>query len=413
MAGDAPVVVVGAGLAGLSCAVELVARGRAVVVLEASDGVGGRARTDVVDGFRLDRGFQVLLTSYPEARRSLDLAALDLRAFHPGALVRLGGRFHRVVDPWRKPLSALAGLFSPVGSFGDKWLVRSLRAQTRAGEPDDAWRRAETTTAEALEARGFSSSMVERFFRPFFGGVFLERGLSTSSRFFEYTFRMFSEGDAALPALGMGEMARQLASRLPAGALRLSAPVAAVSEGRVTLSTGEPVAASSVVVATEAAEARTLLRIPTRESRGVSCVYFDAPADPVGEPLLVLNGEGRGLVNHLAVLSAVAPTYAPRGRSLVSVSVLGPDVPDAETIREELRGWYGDAVRGWRHLRTYRIPAALPVFVPPTSVATPASPRLGRHLFVAGDHRLVPSIQGALLSGRQAAGAVVEERDSA
>ena len=410
MSGDAPVVVVGAGLAGLACAVELSLKGRPVVVLEASDAVGGRARTDVVDGFRLDRGFQVLLTAYPEAQRTLDLPALGLRAFHPGALVRLHGRFHRVVDPWRKPLSALAGLFSPVGSFGDKWLVRALRAQTRAGAPDDAWRRAETTTADALDARGFSSSMIERFFRPFFGGVFLERDLATSSRLFEYTFRMFSEGDAAVPALGMGEMARQLASRLPAGSVRLGAHVAAVSEGRVTLSNGEPVAAASVVVATEAAEAKALLRIPTRESRAVSCVYFDAETDPVGQPLLVLNGEGRGIVNHLAVMSAVAPTYAPRGRSLVSVSVLAPHVPDVEVVREELRGWYGDAVSGWRHLRTYRIAAALPVFPPPTSVATPPSPRLAPHLYVAGDHRLVPSIEGALRSGRLAAEAILTER---
>ncbi len=410
MAGEAPVVVVGAGLSGLACAVELTSRGRSVVVLEASDGVGGRARTDVVDGFRLDRGFQVLLTAYPEARRVLDLPALGLRAFHPGALVRLGGRFHPVVDPWRKPLSALTGLLSPVGSFGDKWLVRALRAQTRAGAPEDAWRRSETTTAEALDARGFSSSMIERFFRPFFGGVFLERALATSSRLFEYTFRMFSEGDAAVPAMGMGAMAEQLAARLPAGAVRLGAHVAGVSENRVTLSNGEPVAASSVVVATEAAEARALLRIPTRESRAVSCVYFDAEVDPVGRPLLVLNGEGRGIVNHLAVMSTVAPTYAPRGRSLVAVSVLAPHVPDTEAVRAELRDWYGDVVRGWRHLRTYRIPAALPVFEPPTSAAEPPSPRLAPRLFVAGDHRLVPSIEGALRSGRLAAAAVIEER---
>ncbi len=410
MSGDVPVVVVGAGLAGLSCAVELVLRGRSVLVLEASDGVGGRARTDVVDGFRLDRGFQVLLTSYPEARRTLDLPALGLRAFHPGALVRLGGRFHRVVDPWRKPLSALAGLFSPVGSFGDKWLVRSLRARTRAGAPEDAWRRTETTTAEALEAFGFSASMIERFFRPFFGGVFLERDLATSSRFFEYTFRMFSEGDAAVPALGMGEMARQLARRLPAGALRLASPVAGISEGRVTLSSGEPVAASTVVVATEAAEARTLLDTPARASRGVSCVYFDAETDPVGQPVLVLNGEGTGIVNHLAVTSTVAPTYAPPGRSLVCVSVLAPHVPDVDVVREELCAWYGAQVRSWRHLRTYRIPAALPVFEPPTALAPAPSPRVAPHRFVAGDHRLFPSIEGALLSGRRAAEAVLEER---
>lgn len=405
---SSPVVVVGGGVAGLACATHLVRRGVEVVVLEASDAVGGRVRTDVVDGFRLDRGFQVLLTSYPEVPQVLDLAALALHKFEPGALVRYEGRFHRVVDPWRRPFRALASVFSPIGSLADKRRVGALRGDVIDVGYDDLLARPETSAAERLAERGFTPSAVDRFFRPFFGGVFLERGLATSSRLLEYLFRAFALGEATLPAEGMGAIPRQLAARLPAGCVRTGVRVEAVAPTRVSLSTGEPVGASAVVVATEAPEARGLLQVDVPEMRGVTCLHFAADRDPLGEPVLVLNAEPGGIVNDLAVLSAVAPGYAPPGAALVSVTVLGAGPVDVEAVRAEIGRWFGDEVRRWRLLRTLRIPNALPTFLPPTVPAKPATVRPG--LYVAGDHRATPSLQGALESGRRAAEALLADR---
>ena len=191
------VIVVGAGLAGLSAARTLQAAGRRVRVLEASDGVGGRVRTDVVDGFRLDRGFQVLLTAYPEVQRSLDLPALRLQRFDPGASVYVGGRFHTVGDPFRQPSTALSTVMAPIGSVADKLRIARLRAQVRRGDVRELLRGHDVPTVEALRERGFSETMIDRFFRPLFGGIQLDPTLGTSARMFDVIFRMLASGDSA------------------------------------------------------------------------------------------------------------------------------------------------------------------------------------------------------------------------
>ncbi|GFR40132.1 hypothetical protein Agub_g688, partial [Astrephomene gubernaculifera] len=193
---DADVIVVGAGVAGLNCAVRLHAAGLRPLVLEASDGVGGRVRTDEVEGFLLDRGFQIFLTSYPEARAALDLPSLRLRPFYSGALVRWGGAFHRVADPLRHPVAGLASLVggNPVGSPTDKIRVGLFRLKSLLGSVEDLLARPETTTEERLKAEGFSPAIIDRFFRPFLGGIFFDRSLSTSSRLFEFVMRSLATG---------------------------------------------------------------------------------------------------------------------------------------------------------------------------------------------------------------------------
>lgn len=403
------VIIIGAGLAGLSCARHLQRAGVTVQILEASDGVGGRVRTDIVEGFRLDRGFQVLLTAYPEVKRELNYSALDLRPFYPGALVRVAGKFHRVADPFRRPLDAVSGLFSPVGTFSDKFRVRALRAAARAGTVGDLFRRPQTTTLEKLRAAGCTDSIIERFFRPFLGGVFLERELRTSSRMFEFVFRMFAEGDTAIPANGMGELPRQLAATLPAGSIRLKSPVQSITGNEITLAGGEKPAGRAVVVATEGPVAMQLLGEPKPVgSREVTCLYFAAEKPPIAEPILVLNGDGSGPVNNVCVLSNVSPAVAPAGMALVSVSVLGP-VKSEMDVRKQLREWFGDEVSRWRHLRSYHIAHALPELDLPTlkNPERPVQVRPG--LYVCGDHRDNASINGAMVSGRRAAEAVLQE----
>ena len=408
-----PVVVVGAGLAGLACARALAAAGRRVRLLERGDGPGGRVRTDVVDGFRLDRGFQVLLTAYPEARIQLDYVALDLRRFYPGALVRAEGRFHRVADPFRQPLDALRSLGNPVGSLRDKLRVLSLRSRALEGTLAQLWRRPATTALQELVRQGFSPRMIERFFRPFLGGIFLSRDLDTSSRMLDFVMRMMAEGDTAVPARGMGAISEQLAATLPAGTLRLGAEVTAVAPDGVTLAGGERLPAAAVVVATGGDVAARLLGLPAPPPpRSTATLWFAASASPVGAPILVLDGEGDGPVNNLAVLSDVAPAYAPPGQALVAASVPGmPAADDAELerqVRAQLVRWYGPAAT-WRLLRVDRIrwaqPAQSPADLEP--VAKPA--RLAPGLFIAGDHRDTASIHGALASGRRAAEAALAD----
>ncbi len=211
MSATAHVIIVGAGLAGLACARELVRRGVACTVLEASDEAGGRVRTDQVEGFQLDRGFQVLLTGYPEAASLLDYQALQLHAFHPGALVRYAGRFHRISDPLRRPQDLLSSLMSPIGSLGDKLRILRLRGDALNRRLCAQAGRGDRTTMEALHSYGFSPAMRDRFLRPFLGGVFLDQSLSIPCRHFEFVWAAFSRGAIALPQRGMGAVAAQLA----------------------------------------------------------------------------------------------------------------------------------------------------------------------------------------------------------
>jgi phytoene dehydrogenase-like protein len=407
------VVVVGAGLAGLACALRLHEEGARVRVLEASDGVGGRVRTDVVDGFRLDRGFQVLLTAYPECRRVLDYAALDLRPFLPGALVRREGRFHELSDPWRRPERAWRSLVAGVGSPLDKLRMARFRARSRRGTLAELFARPETSAAERLHAEGFSPGMIEGFFHPFFGGILLDRSLSASSRMLEFVFRMMAEGDVALPAAGMQAIPEQMARRLPDGTIRLGARAAAVSAREVRLESGETLAADAVVVATEGPEAARLAGVPAPGSRPVTCLYFAAEKAPLEEPILVLDGDAGGPVNNLCVPSRVAPTYAPAGAALVSASVVGGAASDAgdpaleAAVRKQLEGWFGAGVRGWRHLRTCHIRHAQPEQRPGWLEPVEREVRLESGLFVCGDHRDTASLHGAMLSGRRAAEAVL------
>ncbi len=404
------VIVVGAGLAGLCCARALVEAGLEVVVLEASDRAGGRVRTDEVDGFLLDRGFQVLLTAYPEAARVLDYAALDLRPFSPGSLVRCDGAFHRLADPWRRPLDAARGLLAPVGSLADKLRIRTLRREVTRPPLDTLFERPETTTEAALRTRGFSDRMIDRFFRPFLGGVFFDRELRTSSRMLEFVFRMFSLGDSALPARGMEAIPRQLAGALPSGSLRPNAPVGAIEGREVVLESGERVRGRAVVVATEAPRAARLIGVRDPGSRSATCVYFAAPRAPIDEPILILDGDEAGRVNNVCFPSSVAPSYAPEGRALVSATVIGSVQDDdeqlARSIAGELRAWFGDEVDSWKHLRTYRIEHAQPDLASVPGRRDSASCSVADGVFICGDHCDTASIQGAMVSGRRAAEAV-------
>ncbi len=405
-----PVVIVGAGLAGLACATALHRKGVASVVLEASDGVGGRVRTDVVDGFRLDRGFQILLTAYPEAEAVLDYGALDLRRFEPGASIALGDRFAVVGDPLRRPGDLFASLVAPVGSLADKVRILALVASVRRGSAASLLRRADMTTAARIAQVGFSAEFVERFLRPLFAGIQLDPDLEVSSRRFEIILRMLAVGDAAVPDRGMGEIPAQLARRLDEGQIRLDAPVRAIDGATAVLASGERVTGRVLVVATEGPVAAELVGLADPGSRSVGCLWFAAEAPPIEGRRLVLDGTGSGPVRNLAVLSEVAPGYAPTGGTLIAAAVPGPGAFADDLVpaaRAQLRGWFGAVVDRWELLRVDRIRHGQPDQVPPFHPKQPVA--LGGGVYVCGDHRDTASIQGALYSGRRTAQAVLAE----
>ncbi len=410
-------VIVGAGLAGLCCALELQRRGLNAVVLEASDGPGGRVRTDAVDGFLLDRGFQVLLTAYPEAQRTLDYAALDLKPFYPGALVHADGKLRKLADPVRKPGDMIESIFSPVATIPDKIKLAELILALKSGPVDRIFNEPEIETGEFLREHGFSDKVVERFFRPFFGGVFHDRDLRKSSRMFRFVLRMFATGDAALPARGMGQIAAQLTGKLAPESLRTGVRVERVDNRAVTLESGEIVRGRQIVVAAEGPEACRLLgdALPPVESNAATCIYFAAEDAPIDEPAIVLNGEGEtdGPINNLCVPSLVSRDYAPAGAHLVSATVIGdPDKDDAALERDaraQLTKWFGADVAKWRALRTYRIAHAQPALVPPAIDPHVRASRVRPGVHVVGDHRATSSINGAMLSGRLGAETVAHD----
>ncbi|MET4074484.1 NAD(P)/FAD-dependent oxidoreductase [Hymenobacter sp. UYCo722] len=426
-----PIIIIGAGMAGLACATWLHRAGRPVLVLEAADAVGGRVRTDVTpEGFRLDRGFQVLQTNYPEARRIFDYKALKLKAFSSGAVIRLPtGRETTVQSPLQKPLAAFSALASPIGTLSDKLRILSLVRHVLKHTPEQLLARPATDTLTFLRRYGWSEQMINSFFKPFFGGVFLDRELTTASNFFEFIFQQFVTGTASIPALGIQELPDQLAGRLPAGTVRLNTPVAGIVDGRqVRLTTGQVLPASAIVLATDGLATLRLLAgrsgnpndAPTAEAgsyptaaRITTCTYFATPGGHSpgrNDKLLRLNATPGALAHNVAFPADVSGAYAPAGRSLISVSTHGErSLEEAELVpllRQELAAWFGPAARDWEHLRTYRIAAALPVYLAGQPPRQPLM--LAENLYRCGDWTSYPSLNGALGTGREVAELIIK-----
>ena len=403
------IVIIGAGIAGLTCAKYLKDKGVEALVLEASDAVGGRVRTDVVEGFKLDRGFQVLLTSYPEARKLLNYDELQLQTLPSGARIRSGSDFFVMPNPLKNILTAPQALFSPVGGLFDKAKVLQLNLETRnAAEPDaKTGENRNESTADFLKSYGYSETIINRFFKPFFGGVFLEKGLQTDSGFFKFLYNQFSVGDVVVPTNGMQAIPEQIAAHLSPNQIRLNTPVEKISGKKIYLANGETVEAEKIVLATDAQTAAKLLGEESKvKFNGTVCLYFtsDAPLKLDGEPYLIINADTDELINHILVASEVAPGYAPAGKTLISVNIIGnkefSDSSLEEKITAELIEWFG-AKNSWRHLKTYRIKNALPQFF--QNSATGNNLKINEYTFRCGDYTAYPSLNAAMKTGREVA----------
>lgn len=402
------IVIIGAGIAGLTCAKYLKDRGIEALVLEASDAVGGRVRTDIVEGFKLDRGFQVLLTSYPEAKKLLDYDDLRFQYVPSGARIRNGNDFFVMPNPLKNILTAPQALFAPVGGLFDKFKVLQLNLETQnAAEPDELKRQSRESTASFLKNYGYSDQIINRFFQPFFRGVFLERDLATDSGFFKFLYNQFAKGDVVVPQNGMQAIPEQIAGRLAPNQIRLNASVERIVGRTVYLESGEAIEADKIVLATDAKTAAKLFGETSNvRFNSTVCLYFasDAPLKLNGEPYLIINSNADELIDHLFINSDVAPSYAPAGKTLISVNIVGDkaisDDGLVETVQVELTKWFGRE-NDWRHLKTYRIADALPQFF--ENAAVGYNLKINDFTYRCGDYAAYPSLNAAMKTGREVA----------
>jgi len=410
------VVVVGGGLAGLVAARHLADEGGDVTLFERNARVGGRVRSDRQDGFTLDRGFQVLFTAYPAVGVELDLDELALRSFRPGAILARPGERTTLADPFADRSALVETLFNRDVTLGDKLRVLRLRQELLDTPVTEILDGDDEPIAAFLSERGFSERFRERFAAPFYGGITLDRSLSSSQVVFEYTFKILAEGRAAVPARGMGAIPDQLATRArQAGArIEVDTPVETLTVDRsgVTVeTTTETVDAEAAVVATDPKSARELTGCEAIPTTGRGCVtqYFSLPErQQLGtDGRLVLNvADARP--NQVAVLSTVAPEYAPAGSHLLSATFLGEQPEDdtelADEVRERLASWYPEnSFRELELLRTDRIPFAQLAQPPGFRSGLPAVDAPDGPVYLAGDYTGWSSIQGALRSGQRAA----------
>jgi hypothetical protein len=407
------VVIVGAGLAGLRAARLLVDAGLEVQVLEAADRVGGRVATDHVDGFTLDRGFQLYNTAYTEGAHALDLAGLDLRGFRAGVEVLVEGGARVVLDDPRRAPAQLPSLLTTAirSRVGMPWELAAFAgyAALCATLPEDQLvGRPDVTVGEALRRAGVRGRVLDRVVAPFLAGVFADESLRTSRRFADQVLRTFVTGSPSLPAAGMAAIAEDLADGLPDGVVRLADPVRSVAPGVVQARSG-PVHAPAVVVATDATAAGTLLpALEVPRMRALTTWYFATTAlAPGAHRRLLLDGRERRWLANVAVLTDTVPGYGPPGAGLVAASAVGdhPDGPAADRARRDAADLLGIGAEELAELARYPIRGALPAHTPPLALHQPAA--LGDGVFVVGDHRATPSIQGALASGRRGAEAVL------
>ena len=430
---DHETVIIGGGLAGLSCALHLHATAHDFALLEASDRTGGRVRTDTIntaDGnYLIDRGFQVFLTAYPHASKLYQYDELDLCCFYPGAMVFLEGQFHRVADPRRRPGDAARAFRTPIATGRDKLRLAEFTMRVLGGSVDQISERPDKPAIEALRDSGFAQTTIDRFFRPFFGGVFFDPELTTSSRMLEFCFRMFAQGRVCVPAHGMGTLASNLTNRLPSNSVRTDTTVDRIERtdsGWAIHARDTTRTAKNVVIATQGDAAAALVAAhatidpPAVRWRSTATLAYACDQPPTEDAILVLDGQREGPVNHLACMTAASRHYAPKGKHLVYANVIDPvalaaahdDQAVDAACRPQLTRWFGPEIDGWQLIHVDRIERALPNQSPPWLTPPQRPVRLADRLFACGDWLDNASIDGALASGLRCAKALLGQAEA-
>lgn len=400
-------IIIGAGVAGLTAAYYLEKDGYTIDLIEKSASIGGRIRTDVVNGFFLDHGFQVLLDAYPECQRLLDYDELELKRFASGAIIlHEGGRRSKVGDPRKNFAAFFPTLFAKMGSLRDKLKLLSLAKKLNECYIDDLFSQPEEPTSTYLD-RKFGDGIKENFFHPFFKGIMLDPELKTSNRVFDFVFKMFGKGYATVPANGMLQLPMHISSKLKRTTIFLNTEVSAIDGHRVMSTEGQTFEGDIIIMATEAnALAQSKKGDIKMDYVSNTTVYFSSDKPLGTKNYLVLNSAKGAIVNHLVQMDAVSAAYAPKGKHLIACSILGTKEDSKEliaNIKLELKSWFGHDVDGWAHIKTYNIKYALPDQSSVTNELTPEQAIINEYTYICGDHLLNGSINAAMKSGRQVA----------
>jgi phytoene dehydrogenase-like protein len=403
----ADVVVVGAGIAGLTAAYLLQKKGYKVHVFEAANQVGGRIRTDKVEGFLLDRGFQLFYSAYPEVKNFIDVKKLNIGQIYNGSLIRYMGDFNLLSNPSKEFKDVFSSLVANNATLKDKMKMLKLLSDANSIREPKMDLENDITALEYLQKLEFSEKFINSFFKPFLASTFLDNELQTPSTLLKFIFKMFSKGSVGLPEKGMSAIPEQMAKKLEPETLHLQSKVKKITSSGIQLLKGDFITADRVLLATNPLALKELL--PEYEidlgSRNVSCLYFTSNIPPVSKPVIVLNGEDKGLVNNMCVVNLIQPTYAPKGSYLIAVNITkAHDLDDEElvdTVMKEMAQWYGIKVNNWQHVKTYHIKYALPK--ENKWVNENYAEKHNEKVYICGDHLSYGSMNAALKSGKVAA----------
>jgi protoporphyrinogen oxidase len=410
MKNEKKIYIIGAGVSGLIAAYELERAGYSPIILEASDNVGGRVRTDEFKGFLLDRGFQVLLTAYPEAQRYLDYKALQLRKFDPGALILKPGDSFFISDPLRNPSKLLNMAFSPVGSLKDKLKIFQLTQSLKSQSEENIFAETSIPTIQFLRDYGFSEKVINNFFKPFFRGIFLENELQTSSRMFKFVFKMFSIGHAAVPKSGMKAIPDQLKGKLINTQIKYHSPVKKVEGRKIILNSGEELEADSIIIATRPDSLLPQLQGQFKPYRKVINIYFSLNHSFIAQPKIALVTEDQFLINNLVFMTDLSKEYSKNNKALLSVSITKPVEANenlAKLVAIELAALTKINADFFEHIKTYVIIDALPQLDDMGYAMEAGNTKVADGIFLAGDFLLNGSINAAMTAGRKAAEGVI------
>ncbi|MFT6727396.1 MAG: protoporphyrinogen oxidase [Flavobacteriales bacterium] len=401
--------IIGAGISGLIAATVLEKNGFFPIVLEATDRVGGRIKTDIVDGYQLDHGFQVLLTAYPAAQKYLDLDSLDLQSFLPGASIFKNNEQKTIGDPMKDMSLLFPTLFSNIGSFSDKLKILKLNKHLKKKSLAAIFSFKEQSTLSYLTNYGFSDEIINDFFKPFFSGIFLEPHLDTSSRMFEFVYKMFGEGCAAIPKAGIEAIPKQLFQNLKNTTFKFNTKVASLNGSKIILEDDTKLESLFTIIATDAKKLVSHLNNNATEWKSCHVLYFETESRVISRKLIGLIAEKGSLINNIFYHTSLE-TAAQTKKELLSVTVIdnknfAEDVL-IERVKSELKKYCG--IDYGKFIKHYYIPMALPNLANLKYDMAPSETCLTPNIFLAGDTQLNGSLNAAMISGERAALGVIE-----
>tara|TARA_B100001063_G_scaffold188840_1_gene179311 strand:- start:65654 stop:66892 length:1239 start_codon:yes stop_codon:yes gene_type:complete len=406
---DYKIHIIGAGISGLIAATVLEKNGLSPVIIESTDRVGGRVKTDIVEGYQLDHGFQVLLTAYPAAQKYLNLEALQLQTFIPGASIFKNGKQNSIGDPLRDKSLLLSTVFARVGTLSDKFKILKLNIKLKKKSLSEIFSSKEQTTKTYLIDFGFSSKMINDFFNPFFSGIFLENKLETSSRMFEFVYKMFGEGDAALPKGGMQAIPKQLSNNLKRTTFKFNTKVATVNDSEITLEDGQKIKSDFTIIATEPTKLVNKLNKKVIDWQSCDTLYFETESRVINKPLIGLIPEKNSVINNIFYHTSLESDLK-GNKELLSVTVVDNQNLSSDKliqrVQSELKQYCGiDVIKLIKH---YKIPVSLPKLQNLQYNLLPSQTCLTDTIFLAGDVQLNGSLNAAMIAGEKAALGVLD-----